>query len=955
MLCKGVVIYMNGEIICVGTELLLGGIVNTNAQYLSRELAALGINLFHQTVVGDNPDRLKDTVAEALGRSDLVILTGGLGPTGDDLTKEAVAELLGLPLVEDEESLRRIEDYFRRAGRSMTSNNRKQALIPQGADVFPNDNGTAPGIAISSGNQTIILLPGPPDEMRPMFGTRVRPYLAGKSGATIVSHSVRLFGIGEAAAAEKLSDLFDSENPTVAPYAKTGEVEIRVTASGRDKQTADRLCRPVVEKITDRMGDYVYGVDTENLQQAVIALLERQKKKIATAESCTAGLLSKKLTEVAGSSAVFDMGIVAYANSVKTNALGVPDQIIEQYGAVSPQTAAGMALGVREISGADIGVSVTGVAGPAASEQKPVGLVYIGLCDGTTAWVEQLMLGRGRTGERETIREVAAKSVLNLARRYLCGGLLKPNGVPVEGLYDAGAFDHLLPSAGGAAALSDTTAFSEEGPGATGQQADAGSLEKEREDARELYSGATPVVGASAGKETMRTGALTPDEIGRSAVSSADGGHEAVRLSDLAGSKNTSAAEVQPPLPPEKKKPWYKRLCCALFPCKGDRLGEVVRKLIFLIALIALIGSGAYIANYYINGYFQRQQLGEVQSLYKVVAENDEVGEDGIYKKFDALLAMNSDTIGWMSIDGTNIDNPVFHNTDKGDTEQEKNNYYVNHNMYRENNMYGALFLDTGATFSRDAVSQNQVIYGHNMNDGTMFNNLRKYRELAFTKEHMVIEYDTLYNLGEYKIFAVMVTNTESRHDNGFIFNYRIPDFSTQSEFLRWIENCKARSIYNTPVDVQPYDEILTLSTCIYDFDNARLVVMARKVRDGEDPTVDPSAVVLNPSPLYPQVWYDKKGGSKPSLDIDTEEFNTAADAAAQNAAASRSATVSRSVTVSRSPAASAGQSGAGTVSAPAGSVSSTASDAALTSVDPSAGADAGADSSVGTAEPDIG
>lgn len=205
-----------------------------------------------------------------------------------------------------------------------------------------------------------------------------------------------------------------------------------------------------------------------------------------------------------------------------------------------------------------------------------------------------------------------------------------------------------------------------------------------------------------------------------------------------------------------------------------------MRKLIFLVALVALIGSGIYIANYYINGYFQRQQLTNVQGLYKVVADNNEVGENGIYKKFDALLAMNSDTIGWLSIADTNIDNPVFHNTDKGTTEQEKNNYYVNHNMYRENNMYGALFLDSSSTFSRDTVSQNQVIYGHNMNDGTMFNNLRKYRDLAFTKEHMRIDYDTLYDLGEYKIFAVIITNTESKHDGGFIFNYRIPDFSTQ-------------------------------------------------------------------------------------------------------------------------------------------------------------------------------
>jgi nicotinamide-nucleotide amidase len=950
---KGVVTYMNGEIICVGTELLLGDIVNTNAQYLSRELAALGINLFHQTVVGDNPARLKEAVGEALGRSDLVLLTGGLGPTGDDLTKETVADLLGLSLVEDGESLRRMEAYFRRGGRKMTENNRKQALVPQGAEVFQNDNGTAPGIAISSGNQTIILLPGPPDEMRPMFETQVRPYLAGKSGAAIVSHSVRLFGIGEAAAAEALSDLFESENPTVAPYAKTGEVEIRVTASGRDQAAADHLCRPMVEKVTARMGGYVYGVDTENLQQAVIALLQEQKKKIATAESCTAGLLSKKLTEVSGSSAVFDMGIVAYANAVKTNALGVPAEVIAEHGAVSPQTAAGMALGVREISGADIGVSVTGVAGPAASEEKPVGLVYIALCDGTAVWVERLMLGRGRSDEREKIREVAAKSVLDLARRYLCGGLPKKESVPTVNLYSAGIFDHLLPTAAELAVFSGAAAVRADAEKTAAEQ--TGASGEGEKNVQELYSGFSPASAADPDANAnvpARTGALTPEEIGQNVPFPGDDA-DAVSLSDLAGRKAALPDEKQPPLPPAKKKPWYKRFLCFLFPCKGDRPGEVVRKLIFLVALIALIGSGIYIANYYINGYFQRQQLTNVQGLYKVVADNNEVGENGIYKKFDALLAMNSDTIGWLSIADTNIDNPVFHNTDKGTTEQEKNNYYVNHNMYRENNMYGALFLDSSSTFSRDTVSQNQVIYGHNMNDGTMFNNLRKYRDLAFTKEHMRIDYDTLYDLGEYKIFAVIITNTESKHDGGFIFNYRIPDFSTQSEFLRWIENCKARSIYNTPVDVQPYDEILTLSTCIYDFDNARLVVMARKVRDGESSEVDSSAVVLNPSPLYPQAWYDKKGGSKPSLDIDTEEFNTTADAAAQNAAASKAAAATSSKRTGT-----AGQTGSTsrTASTVAGAASRTTSTVAIMSSETSAGSGADVDTggSTADAEPDI-
>ena len=409
---------MNGEIICVGTELLLGDIVNTNAQYLSRELAAMGIGVFDQVTVGDNAARLKKALGTAVARSQVVIITGGLGPTKDDLTKETVAEAVGLPLEEDEESLRRIEAYFQRVGRPMGESNRKQALKPRGALVFPNDRGTAPGYAISAGNQCIILLPGPPDEMKPMFENYVKPYLARYGTGTIVSHTLRVFGMGESAAAERISDLLDGSNPTVAPYAKTGEVELRVTASAPTRVEADAMCQPVINEIRRRLGGCIYGVDKDSLQQVVVELLREKGMKAATAESCTAGLLSKRLTEEPGSSAVFEMGVTAYANSVKINALGVDPALIEKYGAVSPETAAAMAGGIREISGAHVGLSVTGVAGPEPSEGKPVGLVYIALADEKQVYVRKLMAGREK-GEREKIRSIAASAALDLLRRWL--------------------------------------------------------------------------------------------------------------------------------------------------------------------------------------------------------------------------------------------------------------------------------------------------------------------------------------------------------------------------------------------------------------------------------------------------------------------------------------------------------------------------------------------------------
>ncbi len=409
---------MNAEIITVGTELLLGDIVNTNSQFLSRELAAYGIGMLYQSTVGDNIDRLEEVLRLAMSRSDMVLLTGGLGPTQDDLTRETVAGVLGLPLELHEESLRRIEEYFRNTGREMTENNRKQAMLPAGCVVFPNDHGTAPGCAVERYGQSIILLPGPPRELIPMFNDYVAPYLSRFSGGTIFSRTVGVFGLSESAVAERLADLMCGENPTVAPYAKDGEVVLRITARAGDLEEARAMCAPVVEDIRGRLGVNVYGVDAGSLQKAVVALLKEKGLKIATAESCTAGLLSTRITEVPGASAVFECGIAAYSKEIKHNVLGVSEAVLEEHGAVSPETACAMAMGARRVGGAKLGVGITGVAGPEPSEDKPVGTVYVALADEKRVWVKQIVAGQG-TGDRESIRQIAASNALDLVRRYL--------------------------------------------------------------------------------------------------------------------------------------------------------------------------------------------------------------------------------------------------------------------------------------------------------------------------------------------------------------------------------------------------------------------------------------------------------------------------------------------------------------------------------------------------------
>ncbi len=370
---------MIAEILCVGTELLLGDIVNTNAAYIAKELAALGIDVYHQSVVGDNAKRLADSLALAFLRSDIVILTGGLGPTYDDLTKETVAEYFRLPLETDEETKKSIYDYFARRGLTPTKNNDKQALVPKGAVIFKNYAGTAPGMAVSGRGKIAVLLPGPPYEMTTMFETGVRAYLSEFSDHVLFSRTLHLSGIGESAVEYELRELMEKTlNPTIAPYAKTGEVQIRLTASAKTREEADQLIEPYLKMISEKFAPYVIGADVKDPESGAVMLLLEKGLTLAVAESCTGGLLSKRVTDVPGSSGMFLLGVTAYANEMKTRVLGVPSALISEKGAVSQEVAAEMAKGARRVSGADIGVGITGVAGPGGgTPEKPVGTIYI--------------------------------------------------------------------------------------------------------------------------------------------------------------------------------------------------------------------------------------------------------------------------------------------------------------------------------------------------------------------------------------------------------------------------------------------------------------------------------------------------------------------------------------------------------------------------------------------------
>ncbi len=404
------------EILSVGTEILLGDILNTNCRFLSSSFAAMGISVLHHTTVGDNYERLAEAVKTALSRSDIVIATGGLGPTPDDITRDVCCKEFGFELKFDESIAKKIKNYFESSGREMPESNLRQAYVPVGGTVFENKRGTAPGLGMKKGGKCLVIMPGPPYEMAPMFNEQVISYLEEYRTCTIISHEVRTIGLGESAMAEIAGELLNMENPTVAPYCKMGESYLRVSAKAETAEKANEMAKPIIHELKKRLGDYVYGIDIHGIEERVVKLLKEKNLTLAVAESCTAGYIAKRITDIPGASSVFHYGIVSYSNDVKEKALGVKSETLKNFGAVSEETAKEMAAGIRRVSGADIGISVTGFAGPDSDEEgKAPGLIYVALNAKDYALCEKVETGKN---DREYNRFVSASRALNLVRKY---------------------------------------------------------------------------------------------------------------------------------------------------------------------------------------------------------------------------------------------------------------------------------------------------------------------------------------------------------------------------------------------------------------------------------------------------------------------------------------------------------------------------------------------------------
>jgi nicotinamide-nucleotide amidase len=414
---------MVAEIICVGTEILLGNIVNTNAHFMAERLSEAGLTCYYQTAVGDNPKRMSDTIRTALKRSDIVLINGGLGPTEDDLTIEIAAKVLKRKLVEDPKTLSHIKKSVAKYVRSnkrvtATANNWKMALIPEGSETFQNANGQAPGIVMEENGKCVILLPGPPNELLPMFDEQVMPYLRKKQDRVLVSRTAKIVELGESMVADRITDLYDAQtNPTIATYAKTGEVHVRMTASAATESEAGKLLRPMTAEMKKRFGDLIFTFDEKvTLEESIVRTAAKKKLTLTCAESCTGGMIASRIVNVPGASDVLMQGLVTYSNDAKRKYLGVRESTLSEHGAVSAETAEEMSRGGCRKTGTDLCIASTGIAGPGGgTKEKPVGLVFISCCCRGEVRTEELHLG----GNRMKIRTTAAQRALVLLRRCL--------------------------------------------------------------------------------------------------------------------------------------------------------------------------------------------------------------------------------------------------------------------------------------------------------------------------------------------------------------------------------------------------------------------------------------------------------------------------------------------------------------------------------------------------------
>jgi SrtB family sortase len=736
------------------------------AQYIARSLGAIGIKVRESVSLCTDRKKLQQAISVALERSNTVLIVGGLDRADGFPAKTVVARGLGLPLWRDENCLAVIKAYCSRTGEPFLAGDEAYADLPEGAVSFAPAYGKAPGCAISSDTQHILLLPQSPQELAAMFSRYVTPYLGGAEASTTVTHVLRTYGVGEADVREKLRELTATANPAVTVQQDGNEVLIRVSAHGASGQEAAKLCAPVLREAARRMGDLAYGLDVDSIQSAVTGKMKKKDLGLAIAEAGTDGMLTRILSETVGGPEILRYSATVDEDEQKISKLDVSPKLLKKRGGVSEYAAVAMAAGARIRAEAEIGVGIAANVNDFEDKHSDPGLVYIAVCDDHHVYVKRLVVGDGDVDE-DIVIDAAISRALNMIRLFV---------------------DYL--------------------PGS--------------------YKGCIPLEAALSGKT------ITDHD-----------------------SYDEDCASGETP-PPSRLRRFFGHFVIR----KADEPKTKVKKLVLVLAILTFLGCGGYLGLYYVRSYEAMAQQKELQSLYIEPEAYTEAVDNtfpGQYLKgFGPLWSINNDIVGYLTVEGTGVGYPVVQGDD--------NEHYLRKDFYGDASQHGIPFMDYRVDIGRP--SDNLVIYGHNMEDGQIFGELAGYKKLDFYKEHPTILFDTLYEEGEYVIYAVFLTS--SRKDQGPVFAYHdFIDAKTDQDFTAYVEQLKLRSLLDTGVDAKPGDTLLTLSTCTNEFADARFVIAARKLREGEDPAALTSAAKMNPDPLYPDIWYETFGGTKPAVQGD--------------------------------------------------------------------------------------
>lgn len=866
---------MNCEIITIGDEHLYGKADLSAVFRIYEHISGMGFDIASQTVIGSDMSQFASLFNTAIRRSDLIIVIGGFSNPHTLSSREAIAKALNIKMVNNPKIERHIKEFCEILGERFSNAYASLAQFPKNSIIFPNDTGVVYGNCIDIVDHKILILPSETEELENMFLKYVVPHLEPLRSTVFCERKICLFGISESAVAKRLKNNFETHNSRITTVQKGGCTIVSLRVRGKDNPTAESTAQKLVARIKNTFYDYVCSTSEEDLASIVVKRLVKENKKIATAESCTAGMLSQMITDISGSSKVFEFGISAYSNRIKTDALGVPETVIERYGAISEQTAILMAKNVREMSGADIGIGITGVAGPDKSENKEVGTIYVAMADKTHGWV-RLLKPSGIT-DREQLRLLSCNTALDLIRRYLAASnysILK-DGFDIHDLSHINVI-YKNPSLGGknkygaAFKTNPSDVLSDEEIMQLLTNHIYTDVDEDNDDTEQLNI-KTENDFLLAENEPEEVQDNTPElesvfDIKEFVVEHDNENEEETNDATLS-EQPLSNTEVTPitlqdksPKEQPKKDSEFKKIAAyiasLMLPNKNDDIKKFVLKILSIVLAVIFIITGCIVISNASANSKNRKILSDIRQEWDSVAMK--TGKTNlIFDSFDFLRNINEDTIGWLKINNTQINHPVVL--------ADNNEFYLENNIYKNKSKYGTIFADSNVIIEPTRISQNITLYGQTFNDGSMFSELKNYRKLEYYKSHPTISLKTLYRDNVYKIFSVFIINTDPKDDNSYAFNFARPTFLDKSDFLAFAAEARVRSIINAPVDVIEQDELLTLCVPTDEFEGAKLVIMARRTRSNENYAVDTRLADVNANPVYPAAWYKAKGLNMPN------------------------------------------------------------------------------------------